>query len=148
MTQLSALDVTGLITSDMANISHMFQYCSALTDLDLSTWDLSGLTDAVASPALLGCTALDTIRTPLRLALTIQLPNSDFRVYNPSTGKFTSDRYSSLPTGQTDSLYLKRDKRPTPIISLSNVTKTYDGQAISVPTCSTQSDGKKTFKYY
>ena len=148
MAQLSSLDVTGLITSDMANISHMFQYCSALTDLDLSTWDLSGLTDAVASPALLGCTALDTIRTPLRLALTIQLPNSDFRVYNPSTGKFTSDRYSSLPTSQTDSLYLKRDKRPEPVVSLSNVTKTYDGQAISVPTCSTQSDGKKTFKYY
>lgn len=43
--KLASLDLSGLDTSDVTNMSNMFSYCSSLTSLDLSPLDTSNVTN-------------------------------------------------------------------------------------------------------
>ena len=43
--KLASLDLSGLDTSDVTNMSNMFSYCPSLTSLDLSPLDTSNVTD-------------------------------------------------------------------------------------------------------
>ena len=57
--KLASLDLSGLDTSDVTNMSNMFSYCWSLTSLDLSPLDTSNVTDM--SYMLSGCSKLTSL---------------------------------------------------------------------------------------
>ena len=57
---LTSLDLSGWNTSNVNNMRNMFSGCGALTSLDLSGWDTSNVTDM--NSMFGGCGALKTIR--------------------------------------------------------------------------------------
>ena len=99
--KLASLDLSGLDTSDVTNMSNMFSYCWSLTSLDLSPLDTSNVTDM--SYMLSGCSKLTSLDlSPLD---TSKVTNMSYMLYYcPS---LTSLDLSPLDTSNvTDMSYM------------------------------------------
>ena len=99
--KLASLDLSGLDTSDVTNMSNMFSYCWSLASLDLSPLDTSNVTDM--SYMLSGCSKLTSLDlSPLD---TSKVTNMSYMLYYcPS---LTSLDLSPLDTSNvTDMSYM------------------------------------------
>ena len=96
--KLASLDLSGLDTSDVTNMSNMFSYCWSLTSLDLSPLDTSNVTDM--SYMLSGCSKLTSLDlSPLD---TSKVTNMSYMLYYcPS---LTSLDLSPLDTSNVTSM--------------------------------------------
>ena len=96
--KLASLDLSGLDTSDVTNMSNMFSYCWSLASLDLSPLDTSNVTDM--SYMLSGCSKLTSLDlSPLD---TSKVTNMSYMLYYcPS---LTSLDLSPLDTSNVTSM--------------------------------------------
>ena len=147
MTNLTSVDVRALDVSNVRSMSGIFQSCSNLTTLDLSTWNLSALTSDFSN-MFLDCEKLIQIRAPLRVNRNISLPSSIFAIYDEEQGNFLDGKYSTLPKGLTESVLLKRDPRTEPSLVTQSISVKYNGKQVSAPTVTTSSDAVPTIRYF
>lgn len=82
---LESIDLACLDTSNVTDMSKMFQWCNSLTELDLSTFDTSNVT--TMRQMFLSCNSLETL-----------IVSEDFFINNPQTAYMFEDAGISEPT--------------------------------------------------
>ena len=93
--KLASLDLSGLDTSDVTNMSNMFSYCWSLTSLDLSPLDTSNVTNM--SSMLRGCSRISSFDlSPLDTSNV-----TDMSYMLSGCSKLTSLDLSSFDTSRT-----------------------------------------------
>ena len=96
--KLASLDLSGLDTSDVTNMSNMFSYCWSLTSLDLSPLDTSNVTNM--SSMLRGCSRISSFDlSPLDTSNV-----TDMSYMLSGCSKLTSLDLSSFDTSQVESM--------------------------------------------
>ena len=96
--KLASLDLSGLDTSDVTNMSNMFSYCWSLTSLDLSPLDTSNVTNM--SSMLRGCSRISSFDlSPLDTSNV-----TDMSYMLSGCSKLISLDLSSFDTSQVESM--------------------------------------------
>lgn len=106
-TRLTALDLTPLDTQNVTDMSHMFLACIGLTNLDLTPLDTSNVTNM--SSMFYGCTVLTTLSIGEKFAFVgseYNLPSGTW--YSSDGTAYTSDGNScTIPNNKADT-YTRR----------------------------------------
>ena len=95
--------LVGTNSTSVTNISNLFKNCSSLTELDLSDWDVSGVT--TATDFVFGCSSLITIKSPKTLPTT-DVISSEINSLGSWTNVTSPDYiYGTITTLETDTTY-------------------------------------------
>ena len=159
-TNLESLDLSGFDTSSVTDMRELFKYCSSLESLDLSGFDTSSVTDM--RDVFSECSSLQSVTLGSGFSFTgdgstsCKLP--DLGAEYSYTGKWTKDgsvgyKASELASAYDGSeamrgTYHWQEKRD-PVITLSDKTATYTGEAIAIGEADVGgSGGEVTYAYY
>ena len=109
---LTNLDLSKFNTSKVTNMSYMFMDCSKLQTLDISGFDASKVKDtsAVSNEYMLGgCSSLVQVKTPINLAVAVDLP---YTFYNKER---VQEEFTTLPQGTTESITIIKKGGVAPV---------------------------------
>ena len=98
MHSLTSIDFSAIGTQTIEYCPSMFYGCGNLTEVDLSMFDFSGCW--YTYEMFEGCSSLETIKTPVNVVNSINLPGT----YMDDEGNF----YTEIPSGLTESITLTK----------------------------------------